>query len=101
MFKPLERAAPAPVVTIYLDGRPVAAREGETLAVALLETGADDFRSTPVSQARRGPFCLMGACFDCLVEVDGRSNVQACCVEVRAGQRVRRQRGARGAEFGA
>ncbi|MBU6439573.1 MAG: (2Fe-2S)-binding protein [Betaproteobacteria bacterium] len=101
MFKPLETAAHAPVVTIYVDGRPVAAREGETLALALLENGVDDFRRTPVSQARRGPFCLMGACFDCLVELDGLANVQACCVEVRAGQRVRRQCGARHAECGA
>ena len=100
MFKALETAAPTHVVTIYVDGAPVAVREGETLALALLETGVDDFRTTPVSHAKRGPFCLMGACFDCLVELDGHANVQACCVEVRAGQQVRRQRGARRSESG-
>ena len=101
MFKAVETAVPSQVVTIYVDGTPIPAREGETLALALLEAGVDDFRTTPVSHARRGPFCLMGACFDCLVELDGRANVQACCVEVRAGQQVRRQRGARRSESGA
>ena len=42
--------------------------------------------------------CLMGVCFDCLVEVDGRPNVQACMVTVREGMRVRLQHGARGLE---
>lgn len=101
MFKPLEAFLPMQVVTIYVDGAPIPAREGETLALALLEKGVDDFRTTPVSHAKRGPFCLMGACFECLVELDGHANVQACCVEVRAGQQVRRQRGARLSESGA
>jgi NADH dehydrogenase/NADH:ubiquinone oxidoreductase subunit G len=37
----------------------------------------------------------MGVCFDCLVEVDGVQNVQACMVEVRAGMRVKLPLGAR------
>ncbi|MEZ5620583.1 MAG: (2Fe-2S)-binding protein [Burkholderiaceae bacterium] len=40
------------------------------------------------SRAPRAPMCLMGVCFDCLVEIDGRPNVQACMVEVREGMRV-------------
>ena len=42
----------------------------------------------------------MGVCFDCLLEVDGRSNVQGCMVEVRDGMQVRRQEGARLAKGG-
>jgi len=42
----------------------------------------------------RGPFCLMGSCFDCLVEIDGIPNRQACMVEVTEGMTVRRQAGA-------
>jgi predicted molibdopterin-dependent oxidoreductase YjgC len=40
----------------------------------------------------------MGTCFECLVQVDGQPNVQACMVAVRAGMQVRRARGARALE---
>jgi predicted molibdopterin-dependent oxidoreductase YjgC len=38
---------------------------------------------------------MMGVCFDCLIEVDGRPNVQGCMIAVRDGMAVRRQRGLR------
>ncbi|MNP81017.1 hypothetical protein D3C76_1792730 [compost metagenome] len=38
---------------------------------------------------------MMGVCFECLVEVDGQANCQACLLPVRAGMQVFRQRGAR------
>ena len=37
----------------------------------------------------RGPFCMMGVCFDCLVEIDGVPNVQGCMTPVREGMQVR------------
>jgi D-hydroxyproline dehydrogenase subunit gamma len=98
MFRPIDALAPRLVVTILLDGEPLRARDGVPLAVALLEAGAADVRRTPVSAEPRGPYCLMGACFECLVEVDGRPNVQACATAVREGMRVRRQIGARHTE---
>lgn len=54
---------------------------GENLAAALLVAGIMPFRRTPVSGAPRGPFCMMGACFDCLVEIDGVTR-QACMLTV-------------------
>lgn len=72
------------------------AREGETLAAALLAAGRSDVRESAVSGQPRGPFCMMGICFECLVEVDSRPNQQACMLTVREGMVVRRQRGARG-----
>ena len=35
-------------------------------------------RDSAVIGAPRGPFCMMGVCFDCLVEIDGLPNRQAC-----------------------
>lgn len=75
------------------EGKPVAAREGDSVAAALLAAGYLVFRETAVSGAPRGPFCMMGACFDCLVEIDGEPARQACMVAVAAGMRVRRQHG--------
>jgi NADH dehydrogenase/NADH:ubiquinone oxidoreductase subunit G len=38
---------------------------------------------------------MMGVCFDCLVNIDGQPNRQACMTPVREGMVVRRQLGAR------
>ncbi|OOY44644.1 sarcosine oxidase, partial [Solemya velum gill symbiont] len=35
-----------------------------------------------------------GVCFDCLVEIDGKPNRQACMIKVAEGMRIRRQHGA-------
>ncbi|WP_345816653.1 (2Fe-2S)-binding protein (plasmid) [Paraburkholderia sp. PREW-6R] len=95
MFRPLTTDVTRRMVAISIEGRLVHTREGGTVALALLEAGVNHTRTTPVSGAPRAPYCLMGACFECLVEVDGQPNVQACMVEVRDGMRVSIQRGAR------
>ena len=81
-------------VNITVAGRPVQARQGETLAAALLSSGVMSFRRTPVSGEPRSPLCLMGICFDCVIEVDGTS-VQSCMVEVREGMKICLPDGAR------
>lgn len=98
MFRPLSTPHLRRTVTLQVQGQPVTARAGDTLAIALLNAGVVPFRQTPVSGQPRAPLCLMGMCFDCLVEVDGRQNVQSCMVEVFEGMQVRLQNGARRAE---
>ena len=82
-------------VTILFDGQPVPAREGDSVAAALLAAGHAVTRTTPGADKPRGPYCMMGVCFDCLVEIDGVSNIQACMTLVRDGMEVRRMLGAR------
>jgi predicted molibdopterin-dependent oxidoreductase YjgC len=82
-------------LTIWFDGVAVPARTGDSVAVALLAAGIGTTRTTAVSGAPRGPFCMMGACFECLAVVDGCANVQSCMTPVRDGMRVARQDGAR------
>jgi predicted molibdopterin-dependent oxidoreductase YjgC len=79
---------PRDAVTIVVDGTPVTARAGDSVAAALLGAGLRATRATAVSGAPRGPFCMMGACFDCVVTVDGRRGVQACLVRVADGMTV-------------
>ncbi|MSP01579.1 MAG: (2Fe-2S)-binding protein [Acetobacteraceae bacterium] len=88
-------------LTLTFEGRTIAAREGDSVAAALLANGIQVTRQTPVSGASRGPFCMMGACFECLAVVDGRASVQTCMTAVRDGMRVERQNGARGLGTGA
>ena len=78
-----------PRVSVTFDGAPLDLTEGANLAAALLSAGVDVFRHTPVSGAPRAPFCMMGACFDCLVEIDGIVR-QACMMNVTAGMDIRK-----------
>lgn len=78
-----------PRVEVSFDGVALSLPEGANLAASLLASGIDAFRSTPVSGAPRGPFCMMGACFDCLVEIDGITR-QACMIEVTEGLEIAR-----------
>ena len=81
-----------PRVTIRLDGEPVEAFEGETVAAVLLARGETATRTTPGGDPR-GIFCGMGVCWDCLVVVDGVPNTRACMTWVRDAMQVSRQDG--------
>lgn len=71
-------------VPVTFAGRDLMLPEGANLAAALLAAGITTFRHTPTSGAPRAPFCMMGACFDCVVEVDGITR-QACMLTVTEG----------------
>ncbi|MEL6767519.1 MAG: (2Fe-2S)-binding protein [Pseudomonadota bacterium] len=92
MFRRLEGASRTPI-TLRFEGRAIAARAGDTVAAALLAAGIESFRTTPRTGSPRGPLCLMGACFDCLVIVDGVPNRQACLVPAADGMEIARQDG--------
>jgi len=74
-------------VPVRFDGQELLLLDGVNLAAALLEVGVSQFRRSPVSGAARGPFCMMGACFDCLVVLDGVTR-QACMLTVAAGMEI-------------
>lgn len=78
--------------TMMVDGLPVRAREGDSVAAALLASGANVTRRSPVSGAPRGPWCMMGACFDCVAVVDGERGTRTCMTPVRNGMRIDTQR---------
>jgi predicted molibdopterin-dependent oxidoreductase YjgC len=93
MFKTAPRLDPGgPTVRFRFEGREMQAPEGMNLAAALLSNGELAFRDSPVTGAARGPFCMMGACFECLVAIDGKPGKQACMVEVAENMEVYRQR---------
>lgn len=89
----------APVLAVTIDGAAFTARAGDSVAATLIAAGVLDCRTTPVTGAQRGPFCMMGVCFDCLVVIDGRPNQQGCMILVREGMRIERQQGARVVEI--
>ncbi len=86
-FRELEPAAER--VEIRFDGERLSLPAGANLAAALLAAGVGHLRRTPGSGAPRAPFCMMGACYDCLVVIDGVQR-QACMTEVADGMAVGR-----------
>lgn len=82
-------------VAVTIDGEPFNAREGDSVAAALLAARRSYCRETPVTGAQRGPYCMMGVCFDCLVTVDGIGNRQGCLIRVAEGMRIETQHGKR------
>ncbi len=77
----------AEFVTVFFQEKELRLRKGENLAAELLVAGIVPFRNTPVSGAPRNPFCMMGACFDCLVQIDGETR-QACMERVNKGMEI-------------
>ena len=92
MFRRLENPD-ADTVTITIEGEAMEVPAGETVAAAALVANIGYTRTTPVSGARRAPLCMMGVCFECLMEIDGVPNRQACQIEVAVGMTVKRQGG--------
>ncbi len=93
MFRALNNTA-CEYVTLHLEGVEYRVPAGISVAAAVLQCGLLEVRTTPISGSPRAPFCMMGVCFDCLMEIDNMPNQQACQVTVREGMQVARQRGA-------
>ncbi|WP_116810767.1 (2Fe-2S)-binding protein [Steroidobacter cummioxidans] len=84
-------ARPAPI-NIFVNDRPVETYEGESILTALMAAGVLTMSRDSFGRLRT-PFCNMGICFDCMVEVEEEganvsSRVRACLTPVRAGMRV-------------
>ena len=78
-------------ITIYFDGKALTVPKDRNVATALLEAGISNFRKTTLNNENRGPYCMMGVCFDCLINIDGMDNQQACMIKVIDGMKIKRQ----------
>ena len=82
-------------VTITFEGEQLDVPAGETVIAAVMAAGAGYNRISSISGVHRAPYCQMGICFECLMEIDGVPNRQACMIQVSDGMVVNRQRGAK------
>ena len=80
-------------VTIYFEGQPIKAYEGETIATALHAAGIRVLNYSPNKKRPRGLFCAIGKCSSCLMVVNGIPNVRTCITLVEDGMRIERQQG--------
>ncbi len=76
-----------PRVTITVDGATVEALEGDTLLTALLTTGRR-VRESEFGDGARAGFCVIGACQDCWVWMDGGERTRACTTYIADGMTI-------------
>jgi D-hydroxyproline dehydrogenase subunit gamma len=86
MFRRLHE--PPATVTIFLDDAKLSVAAGDSVAATLLNAGVTVFRAAPRRGSPRGPHCMIGNCYDCLVEIDGLPYRQACLTTVAEGMRI-------------
>jgi predicted molibdopterin-dependent oxidoreductase YjgC len=84
----LPAAKPGDAFIVHVDGRPITAQAGETVAAVLLAAGIRAVRRTAQRGEPRGVFCGIGVCYECLVTVNGAANVRACVTVVAPGMEI-------------
>jgi sarcosine oxidase subunit alpha len=76
-------------IEFYLDGQPIKACKGETIASALMASGHMVART--IDNQPLGVYCNIGVCHSCLMTVNGVSSVRTCRTLVTEGCKVETQ----------
>ena len=76
-------------VEVILDGKTTTVPAEMSVAAALLSIGKITAKISPTSQKPCSPHCLMGVCFECLMDIDGVQR-QACMTAVGEGMVINR-----------
>ena len=92
MFKQLP-AQDAETIDVFLNGQRVQVMQGTSVAALALTEGLRYTRTTPISNSKRAPFCMMGVCYECLMVIDGKANQRACATIVKQGMKIETQQG--------
>jgi sarcosine oxidase, subunit alpha len=72
----------------WFEGRSYDAEAGRTVLDRLLRHGLPQLQRSPRYHRPRAPFCGVGQCTGCLVQVNGRPNVRSCRYVPHDGDRV-------------
>jgi predicted molibdopterin-dependent oxidoreductase YjgC len=76
------------MITITVNGTVVSVTEAQSVAAVLMRHGVEAMRRTRFHDQPRTLFCGIGACFDCMVTIDGVRHQRSCLVQVRDGMVV-------------
>ncbi|KUK98013.1 MAG: Putative oxidoreductase [Anaerolineaceae bacterium 46_22] len=75
------------IIEFFWQGKPFQAKEGETIASALIANGINIFGHHPKDDEPLGIFCANGQCSQCMVLVDGKP-IKSCMTKVKPGMDV-------------
>ncbi len=80
-----------PTVKIYFEDEEKIVPKGISVAAAVLgHIHAEYTTIHALAEDHRAPYCMMGVCHECLMEINGVHNVQACITIVEEGMRIYR-----------
>lgn len=85
----------ATTFTVIVNGKTVHVPQGFTAAAVMLLRNEGATRTSALSGVGRAPYCMMGVCFECLMEINGEPNQQGCLITVTEGMRINAQQGKR------
>ena len=74
-------------ITIFINERPTNAVSGETVAAVLLRESIYAVHTTQDGKPR-GPYCMMGVCFDCMITLENGQSEQACQIDATEGLKI-------------
>ncbi|WP_200546658.1 FAD-dependent oxidoreductase [Erwinia sp. S38] len=77
--------------TIWFDGQAIQALASETIAAALARSNIVALRENTQGE-KRGLWCGMGSCYECVVEVDGKGSQRSCMTLVEQGMQIHSRR---------
>lgn len=75
-------------IPFYFNGKLLKAKQGQTIAAALMANGIRKFGVSRKLQQPRGLFCANGRCCSCFVSVNGLDHVLSCMTQVEAGANI-------------
>lgn len=79
-------------VWIEFEGQPIEVPNGISVAAAVLGYVHEKHcRRAFIGGEKRAPFCLMGVCHECFMEINGQPYQQACMIPVEEGMRIKKQ----------
>lgn len=90
MFRSL-RTDNQELVRVSVNGHAVEIASGQSVWSALALSGQTTTRKAALSGEDRSAYCAMGVCFECMVEIDGIPNQQACLRRVADGMTIATQ----------
>ena len=82
-------------LTVVVNGTAVHVPQGFSAAAAMLLHNQGATRTSALSGEGRAPYCMMGVCFECLMEINGKPNQQGCLVTTTKNMHINRQQGKR------
>lgn len=75
-------------VNVTVDGKPIGAYKGETVAAAMLAARIRTFHKSHNHRQPRSLYCGMGICYECLVTINGVHAQRACITPVEEGMQI-------------
>lgn len=79
-------------VCIEFEGETIRVPTGISVAAAVLgHSTAHHCRQSNISGENRAPYCLIGVCHECLMEINGKPYQQSCMIIVEDGMKINKQ----------